>query len=76
MAFISKEKVTEHLESAAITFVATFAFFFCGLVMADNTPFTWDAMYAASLGAFVAATRAVAKIIYQWAYAYLSSRNK
>lgn len=76
MAFISKEKVTEHLESAAITFIATFALFFCGLVASDNFNFSWDAAYAASLSSLVVATRAVAKIIYQWAYDYLSSSKK
>ena len=73
---MDKQIVKRHLISAAITFGATFAFFFCGLVMTETFKFSYDALYAACLGAFLAAVRAVAKIIYEWAAEILSSQEE
>ncbi len=73
---MTKEDLKRHAISAGITFVATFAFFFFGLVATESFKFSWDALYAASLGAFIAATRAVAKIIYEWAAELLSSKKE
>lgn len=72
----TKANIKRHLISAAITFVATFLFFFCGLVMTEQFKFTWDALYAASLGGFIAGARAVAKIIYEVAGEVLSSEEE
>jgi len=70
---MNKQTVKKHLISAAITFVATFAFFFCGMIVNSDFNFSKDAFYAASLGALIAAVRALAKIIYEAAAQLLSS---
>lgn len=71
-----KQKIKDHLISAVLTFVSTFLLFFCGLVMTESFKFSWDALYAAILGGLSAATRAIAKILYEQAVEFLSSRKE
>lgn len=72
----TKDNIKRHAISAAITFGATFLFFFCSLVMNNNFQFTKDAIAAAALGALLSAVRAVAKIVYEACEALLSSPEK
>lgn len=62
----------QHLESAGITFGATF-FLFLGITISAQTfTFSRDAIVAATLGALTAAVRAIALIIVEIAKEYLS----
>lgn len=64
-----------HLISALITFVATFVFFFAGLIMQETFVLSKTAILSAAAGALLAGIRAVAKITYEMAAAFLSSRK-
>lgn len=70
---MTKENIKRHLISASLTFTATFAFFFFGLVANETFTFSKDAIYAAVIGGMLAGVRAVAKIIFEWASEFLSS---
>lgn len=73
---MKKKDIQSHITSALITFVATFLFFFCGLISADSFTFSKDVLYSTIMGALISAVRAVAKFVYIWAAELLSSKSK
>lgn len=73
---MNQEIIKRHAVSATITFLATFAFVFFGLVMQDTYELSKDAILAAFSGASIAGARAVAKIIYELASEFLFSNKK
>lgn len=58
------KKVKEILESAGITFVATFLLVVSLEIGQDNFVFSQDSLLALVISGLVASTRAVARIIY------------
>lgn len=64
--------ITEHLESAAITFVATFAVIF-GLAISDQSfTFSRETLAAAAIAALTVAVRATALIIVDFAKSFMA----
>ena len=72
---MTKENIKRHLISLGITFVASF-FLVVGFQLSDpNFVFTIVAIKAVVLSGLIAATRAVAKIVYEICYNLLSTKE-
>lgn len=72
---MTKETIKRHLISLGLTFVATF-FLYVGLMIKDDAfIFTTTALQGIFVGGVIAATRAIAKVIYEICYDLLSVKK-
>jgi len=71
---MTKQALKRYLHSSIITFIASFAMTFCGMIMVEDFVFTKMTLISASIGALGVAVRTVAKIIYEVASDLLSSK--
>jgi len=69
------QNIKRHLISASITFIATFAFFFFGLLSQDTFEMSRTAIMSALAGASIAGIRASAKILFEFSKDVLSSKK-
>lgn len=72
---MTKENIKRHLISLVLTFLATF-FLVVGFEMADpNFVFSAVSIKIVALAGLIAGARAVAKIVYEISYNYLSPKK-
>ena len=72
---MTKENIKRHLISLALTFVASF-FLVTGFQLSSpDFVFSADAIRIAALAGLISGTRAVAKIVYEFCYNFLSTNK-